>query len=286
MESVRIDICEPTFIDVVAESRPQVITHFAAETHVTRSETQRDLFYRTNVEGTLNVLKAAASVGADLVVHISTDEIYGPCTAEPFLESDKQPGEGKATSPYAKSKALADDAALEFREVPVLVARLTNCFGPWQHPEKAVPRWITRALRDLPLPVWGDGLQVRDWMHIDDACAAIRLLESKGTPGEAYNVAPEGTQVNNFQMAGRISDFTGTGEESVYLTSYDRPHHDRRYAIDSRKVRELGWLPGENLWARLEQTVRWYVANRSWWEPRLEEAESLYDDSIPRRPVG
>jgi dTDP-glucose 4,6-dehydratase len=167
-----------------------------------------------------------------------------------------------------------------------MVVRLTNCFGPWQHPEKAVPRWITRTLRGLPLPVWGDGRQIRDWMHTDDACEALRLLEAKGSPGEVYNVAPEGSQITNFQMASRIANSAGSQEDSVYLTNYDRPNHDRRYAINSEKIRKLGWAPKEDLSSRLTQTVEWYAANRAWWKSRLDQAEDLYDDSAPRQTTG
>ena len=142
-----MDVASQSFVDLVRRWRPSRIVHFAAESHVTRSERDGDRFFHSNVEGTRRVLEAAEATGVDLVVHISTDEVYGPCPAAPFAEEDKAPGEGRATSAYARSKALADDLARSFAaRVPVIVVRPTNCFGPWQHPEKAVPRWVVRAL--------------------------------------------------------------------------------------------------------------------------------------------
>ena len=144
--------------------------HFAAETHVTRSEGAAEAFFHANVEGTRSVLDAAVAAGVPRVVHMSTDEVYGPCPGAPFGEHQKLPGEGLATSAYARSKALADDLAHSYSDrLDVVIARPTNCIGPWQHPEKAVPRWATRALRGERLPVWGDGQQVRDWMFVSDA---------------------------------------------------------------------------------------------------------------------
>ncbi|MCA1706727.1 MAG: NAD-dependent epimerase/dehydratase family protein, partial [Actinobacteria bacterium] len=193
VRTVRVDVAGGGVNEVIERTRPRVIVHFAAETHVTRSESDPERFWRTNVEGTRAVLDAGARVGADLILHISTDEVYGPCYGEPYLEDQKLPGEGRATSPYARSKALADDLARAHASTaPVIVARPTNCFGPWQHPEKAIPRWITKALDGHRLPVWGDGRQVRDWMFVEDACLAIELLIQRGESGEVYNIGPQG----------------------------------------------------------------------------------------------
>ena len=189
VETIRADVADQAFTDIVVRSRPDVIVHFAAESHVTRSESAPDRFFHTNVEGTRRVLDAAEHAGTALVVHVSTDEVYGPCTAEPFREQDKLEGEGAATSAYARSKALADDLALSrSQRLGVIVARPTNCFGQWQHPEKAIPRWTVRALRGRSLPVWGGGGQVRDWMHVEDLCAALDVLIERGAPGQAYNI--------------------------------------------------------------------------------------------------
>jgi dTDP-glucose 4,6-dehydratase len=283
-ELTPVDIANEEFTSLVLDQRPSVIIHFAAESHVTRSEIASELFYRTNVEGTRRVMEAAERSGTDLVMHVSTDEVYGPCSGEPFKEEDKEPGEGRATSAYAKSKAIADDLARDFASrVPVVVVRPTNCFGPWQHPEKAVPRWTTRALRGDRLPVWGDGRQVRDWMYVADCCDAIALLMEKGEPGNVYNIAPENSPRANLEIANAIARAAGLSDADVYLTEYDRPDHDRRYAVDTSRIRAIGWNPINPLEERIDETVEWYQANRWWWERLLADAEALYDDSLERK---
>lgn len=280
IEVIKMDVASSDFLDLISSTRPRVIVHMAAESHVTRSEDAAEVFFRTNVEGTERVMEAARLSSPELVVHVSTDEVYGPCEGDPFKEDDKQPGEGLATSAYARSKAIADDVALSYSaEVPVVVVRPTNCFGPWQHPEKAIPRWIIRGLSRQRLPVWGDGRQVRDWMHVDDACSALALLTRSGSPGEAYNIAPEGPPVSNIDLAASIAALAGMDSSSVYLTAYDRPDHDRRYAIDSSKLQALGWHAEGNLSGRLKETVEWYARHAAWWAGLREEAEALYDDA-------
>src|SRR4029079_5977280 len=256
VETIRADVADQAFTDIVVRSRPDVIVHFAAESHVTRSESAPDRFFHTNVEGTRRVLDAAEQAGTELVVHVSTDEVYGPCTAEPFREQDKVEregaahraagpfreqakleGEGAATSAYARSKALADDLALSRSgRQPVIVARPTNCFGQWQHPEKAIPRWTVRALRGRSLPVWGGGGQVRDWMHVEDLCAALDVLIERGQRGQAYNISPEGRQRSNLDVARLVAAAAGREDDAVVLSDYDRPDHDVRYAIDSSRL--------------------------------------------------
>jgi dTDP-glucose 4,6-dehydratase len=282
VQTHRIDIVDPLLAELLKQFRPDIVVHFAAESHVTRSETDSVRFHRTNVEGTRNVLEASTQARASLVVHVSTDEVYGPCTGAPFSEDKKLLGEGLATSPYARSKALADDLARSWGHVPVIVVRPTNCFGPWQHPEKAIPRWTIRALDQNPVPVWGDGHQVRDWMFVDDACGGIELLIERGTPGDVYNLGPQEPQRTNVAMAQEIAKLAGS-PDNVYLTAYDRPDHDRRYAIDARKIQSLGWAPSRSLEQRLNQTVEWYRTNRWWWSPLLADAESIYDDALERR---
>lgn len=259
------------------------VVHLAAETHVTRSETDEGSFFRTNVDGTRAVLAAAGAAGVELVVHFSTDEVYGPAHETPFAESDKAPDEGRATSAYARSKALADDLALGFDGGPrVVVVRPTNCFGPWQHPEKAIARWTTRALSGQDLPVWGDGGYVRDWMFVDDVCDAVEVLIDGEAPPGAYNVGPMGNPVPNVAIAREIARLAGRGDDAVYLTAYDRPSHDRRYSVDASKLRALGWTPRVGLYEGLSATVEWYGSHRDWWEPLLEGAEALYEDRTPR----
>lgn len=282
VRTVDMDIADDGVIALLTDIAPRIVYHFAAETHVTRSETDPGLFFRTNVDGTRNVLAGASSAGTDLVVHVSTDEVYGPALERPFIEDDKQPGEGAATSAYARSKAVADDIATGCTDVPVIVVRPTNCFGPWQHPEKAIPRWATRALRGEPLPVWGDGLYVRDWMYVDDSCAAISLIAGRGRPGQVYNIGPEGEVRPNVEIARTVARAAGISEDLVYLTEYDRPRHDRRYAVDAGRLRSLGWSVTSSLEKRLEQTVNWYRDNPGWWEPLLASAEALYLDAAER----
>lgn len=284
--SHRVDIADEELVDIARDFRPRQIVHFAAETHVTRSETQGDLFHRTNVAGTQRVLEAAEAADAELVIHVSTDEVYGPCYGEPYREEDKEPGTGRATSPYARSKALADDLARSWADrLPVVVVRPTNCYGPWQHPEKAIPRWTIRALRGEPVPVWGTGDQVRDWMHVADACAGIELLLDRAVPGQAYNLGPEGQRQTNLQIARLVVQAAGRDQESVYLTEYDRPDHDVRYAVDSSRLQELGWKPTTALEEGIATTVAWYREHEDWWHSLRSEAEQLYSDAAGRVPV-
>ena len=283
VRTVRADIASPEAVEVITAARPDVVVHFAAETHVTRSEAQEEVFFRTNVHGTRNLLQAAEAAGVSLFVHVSTDEVYGPCEGEPFHEDDKEPGEGRATSPYARSKAVGDDLARSFADrVPTVIVRPTNCFGPWQHPEKAVARWSIRAVTGRPLPVWGDGLQVRDWMAVDDCAAAIALVAQAAPPGETYNVAPERSPRSNLEVARLIAAAAHREPDAVYCTAYDRPQHDRRYAVDASKIRALGWSASMDLEAQFEHTVRWYHDNEDWWGPLEPDAEGLYDDARGR----
>lgn len=278
VETVQLDVTSSELAGLMAAERPPAVVHFAAESHVTRSEHASEVFFRANVEGTRRVLEAASAAGVPRVLHMSTDEVYGPCPAAPFREDEKQPGEGLATSAYARSKALADDLAMDFDGAAVVVARPTNCIGPWQHPEKAVPRWATRALRGERLPVWGDGGQVRDWMAVDDVVAALRLLLERGEPGLAYNVGPAAQGVPNLEIAQMVAEAAGAGGDAVYLSEYDRPQHDRRYAVDTTRIEALGWRPRHTLEQTVAATVAWYRDHADWWSPLLPAAEALYAD--------
>jgi len=278
-----LDVSDDAFLDVVKQEHPQIIVHVAAESHVTRSEQRPDAFYNSNVQGTRMVLEAAVGVEVDLMVHISTDEVYGPCHAAPFREEDKVLGEGRATSAYARTKALADDLALSYSDrLPLVVVRPTNCFGPYQHPEKAIPRWITRALGGGRLPVWGDGGQVRDWMFVEDAVTGIETVMERGTLGQSYNLAPGDGSRSNRQVAQEVARAARRSEDAVYLTDYDRPDHDRRYAVDASRIRELGWTTRVDFHQGIERTVDWYSRNTSWWTSLLSDAETLYSDAAVR----
>lgn len=283
LQTYRIDVSEDAVLEVIEQERPQIIVHFAAESHVTRGELTPDAFYRSNVLGTHMVLDAALKAEVELMVHVSTDEVYGPCRAAPFREEDKVPGEGLATSTYARSKALADDLALSYADrLPLVVVRPTNCYGPYQHPEKAIPRWITRAIGGSGLPVWGDGGQVRDWMFVVDAVTGIETVIENGTPGRAYNLAPGDEPRSNLEVAKTVGRAAGSADGAVYLTDYDRPDHDRRYAVDASRIRELGWNTSVDFDRGIEMTVDWYQRNIEWWMSLLVDAESLYADADPR----
>ena len=284
VNTIRMDVADDRLVALMSDLSPEAVFHFAAETHVTRSEADPELFFRSNVEGTRIVLEAAAQAGARLVVHVSTDEVYGPAIERPFTEGDKRPAEGAATSAYAKSKAIADDLATTCRSVPVITVRPTNCFGPWQHPEKAIPRWATRAIRGERLPVWGDGLYVRDWMFVEDACEAIMAVAEKGRAGDVFNIGPQGDVITNLDIARTVARAAAGTDDLVYLTAYDRPLHDRRYSVDTSRLRALGWKVSAPLEQRLEQTVDWYREHVDWWEPLIGAAEALYADG-PAREV-
>ena len=278
---VRGDVASgPEMAAVLDVYRPDVVVHFAAETHVTRSETAPEAFYRTNVEGTRAMLEAAEAGGVQRFVHVSTDEVYGPILDGAFREEDKPLADGAATSSYARSKALADDLACSFAgRVPVVVVRPTNAFGPYQFPEKAFGRWVTRGLLGRPLPVWGDGLYVRQWLYSGDFAEAVVIAATLGAPGAVYNVGPRhDPEITNIALARWLVAELGLPEDRIVMTAYDRPDHDRRYCVDSAKMLALGWRPGD-VWSQLAATVAWYRANAPWWERHLAEAESIYADA-------
>lgn len=279
------DVADRAAVDaVLREFAPQAVVHFAAESHVTRSERDAARFWRSNVEGTRVLLEAAEEAGVARFVHVSTDEVYGPIPEGSFREEEKAPGEGQATSAYARSKAVADDLATGFRgRMEVVVLRPTNCFGPWQHPEKAFARWVSRALQGRPLPVWGDGRQVRQWLHAEDLTAAVLLVLEAPDPERVYNVAPRhDPEITNLELARWVCRYLGVPEDRVVLTAYDRPDHDRRYAVDPARLEALGWRASGDVWRQFAETVEWYRRQEAWWAPLLPEAESLYDEEEAR----
>lgn len=255
----------------------EVVVNFAAETHVDRSIMDAGDFVKTDVYGTFVLLNEATRLPAGQLrrfLHISTDEVYGearPGTS--FRESDPL----RPRSPYSASKAAAEMMCLAFREtygLPVVVSRASNTFGPYQHPEKALPLFITNALDGQPLPVYGDGRQVRDWLFIEDHCRALRLLLERGEPGEAYNVA-SGNERTNVEVAYAVLDLLEKPRTLVRFVE-DRAGHDRRYSLDTGKLRTLGWSPCVRWDDALAATVRWYREHRAWWErikrdPRFQQ---------------
>jgi dTDP-glucose 4,6-dehydratase len=279
----KADIADPGAVEEAFRSfRPTHILHFAAESHVTRDESERDRFWLTNVEGTRVILEAADRAGVTRVVHVSTDEVYGPRPAGASCEDDKEPGEGRATSIYARSKARADDLARAWRDrLDVVVVRPTNCFGAWQHPEKAFARWVVRGLQGRSLPVWGDGGYVRQWLAAEDLARAIELVLEAPNPEAVYNIGPRhDPEITNRELAAWVVRYLDLPPDRLVLTAYDRPDHDRRYAVDPSRIEALGWRAGD-VWTQFAETVEWYRTNRMWWEPLVDEAESIYHDDVP-----
>jgi len=243
----------------------EAIVNFAAETHVDRSILGPAEFILTDVLGTQVLLDYARHHGIRHV-QVSTDEVYGDIPFEAPAATETTPI--KPSSPYSASKAGGDLQVLAYVRTygtDALITRSANTFGPRQYPEKVLPLFITNCFDGLPLPVYGDGRQRREWLHVDDHCAAIELVLRKGETGNVYNVG--GQERENMEVVRRILDLTGASADLVRMVE-DRPGHDRRYAVDSTKVRELGWAPRHSFDSGgLEETVEWYRENREWWEP-------------------
>lgn len=272
------DICDAEAVKSALQGAEAVV-HFAAESHNTRSETDPDVFYRTNVEGTRVMLEEAFTKGVEKFIHISTDEVYGSIVDGYFAEGDKLLGDSQATSAYSKSKSQADDLAMEFgRTQPVIVLRPTNNFGPWQYPEKALPRWITNILLGEKIPLWGEGMQVRDWLYAPVTSSCIEFLLQKGVSGNAYNVAANHSpEITNRQAAEWICELLGVDKsEWIQFIPDPRPNHDFRYALNVDKLTALGFEPDVNPFTQFKDTVDWYKQNQAWWKKRKEEAESIY----------
>jgi dTDP-glucose 4,6-dehydratase len=250
-----------------------IVVHFAAETHVDRSIMAAGDFIRTDVFGTFVLLEAAReAAGLKRFVQISTDEVYGSVPSGHSRETD----ELRPRNPYSASKAAADRLAYSYYAtygVPVIVTRASNNYGPNQFPEKIIPLFVTNAIDNLPLPLYGDGLNVRDWLHVEDHCRAIDLLIGAGTSGETYNIGG-GNEVTNIDLSKRILALTGR-PASLIAPVRDRPGHDRRYAVDTTKVRAMGWAPRVDFLEGLSATVAWYRAHEAWWRP-IKEQDPAY----------
>lgn len=273
------DVCDPKAAAEAVKGMDFVV-HFAAESHNTRSETDPDLFYRSNVQGTKVMIEESLRAGVKKFLHISTDEVYGSVRDGFFKEEDKIPGDSQATSAYSKSKAQADDIAQDFAKkgAPILITRTTNNFGAWQFPEKALPRWITNLLLGQKIPVWGEGLQVRDWLYAPENAKAIEFVLEKGKLGEVYNVAannrPEITNRMAAEMLCRAMKIDP--KEWLDFIPDPRPGHDFRYALDTSKLESLGWQPERKPEEQFAQTLKWYQKHLEWWQKRKAEAEKIY----------
>ncbi len=277
---VRLDICDAAIGDVLGEC--DAVAHLAAETHVDRSLEDDEPFFRTNLEGTSNLLAVAQRCGVQRFLHVSTDEIYGPIAAG--RADERAPF--APTSPYAQSKAEADRLVHEFvatHGFPAVIARCSNNYGPYQFPEKFIPLMIAQALDGQPLPLYGDGLQVRDWLHVEDCCRALLLLLEQGRTGEAYNVGG-GAEITNREVAQYIARAVDR-PESLIESVADRPRHDRRYALDCGKIKaELGWTPRISFGEGLATTIAWYRENAEWLaEARGGEYRAYYERHYTRR---
>jgi len=260
---VKGDITDRTAV-LEAMSGHGAVVHFAAESHVDRSIVSPDEFVRTNCDGTNVIMDTARQVGVERVLHISTDEVYGSIADGSFRESDPL----GPRSPYSASKAGSDLIALSYFStygLPVLITRSSNNFGPFQYPEKVIPLFVTNLLDGLKVPLYGDGMNVRDWCYVEDNCAAIDLVLRQGTVGEIYNIGA-GNEVPNRALTDKILALLRL-DESMIQPVEDRLGHDRRYSIDATKVRALGWRPARELDEALAATVEWYLENRWWWEP-------------------
>jgi dTDP-glucose 4,6-dehydratase len=257
------------------------IVNFAAETHVDRSILEGGDFIRTNVTGAHVLLEHARATGARLV-HVSTDEVYGDLAPG---RSSREDDPLRPSSPYSAAKAGGDLLVLAHvrtYDVDALITRGSNTYGPNQYPEKVLPLFITNALEGEPLPLYGDGRQIRDWLFVEDHCAAIELVLRQGERGEVYNVGG-GEEVENRDITRRVLELTGA-DESLVRRVNDRPGHDRRYSLDTSKLESLGWRRERRLEHGLPATVKWYSEHRSWWE-RIKRSRS-YRDFYERQYAG
>jgi len=260
---VKGNICDRSTLEEAMEGHDAVV-HFAAESHVDRSIAGPDDFVHTNCFGTNVVLDTARRLEIPRVLHIGTDEVYGSVEVGSSRETDAL----EPRSPYSASKAGSDLIALSYFStygVPVSVTRCTNNFGPYQYPEKAIPLFTTNLLDGRTIPLYGDGMNQRDWIYVDDHCSGVHLVLTEGEAGEIYNIGA-GNETPNRVLVDKLLSLLGAGEEMVdYVT--DRLGHDRRYSVDVTKVTELGWRRRRSLDEALEETVAWYRDNRWWWEP-------------------
>jgi dTDP-glucose 4,6-dehydratase len=274
------DICDARLVHDTLRGVDAVV-NFAAESHVDRSLMEADAFLKTDVFGVFTLLEAARALRIPRLLHVSTDEVYGSVSTGSATERDPL----RPSNPYSASKAGGDMLALAYwqtHRVPVVITRSSNNFGPYQYPEKVIPLFVTNALDDRPLPLYGDGRNVRDWLYVVDNCAAIDLVLRKGGDGEVYNIGG-GHEVENVVLTREILRLTGKPETLLQRVA-DRPGHDRRYSVDCAKVRQLGWEPRHRFASALETTVRWYREHEAWWRPlKSGELRAWYERQYGNR---
>ena len=280
---VKGDIADrETVYALLEEEKPDIVVNFAAESHVDRSITQPELFLRTNILGTQVLMDACRRYGVRRYHQVSTDEVYGdlPLDRPDLFFTEETPIH--TSSPYSASKASADLLVLAYFRtfhLPVSITRCSNNYGPYHFPEKLIPLMITRALNDQSLPVYGKGENIRDWLYVEDHCAAIDLVMRRGREGEVYNVGGHNERTN-LDVVKTVLRELGKPESLITFVT-DRPGHDRRYAIDPGKIHaELGWLPRTKFDDGMHQTVQWYLNNRPWWEHILAGEYQHYYQSM------
>lgn len=280
---VKGDITDRALVDLLVADGVDVIVNFAAESHVDRSITEPDIFVKTNIMGTQVLLDAAKKYGIKKYVQVSTDEVYGTLGETGYF-TEKTPL--APNSPYSASKAGADLLVRAYHEtygLPVNITRCSNNYGPYHFPEKLIPLMIINALKGKELPVYGDGLNVRDWLYVEDHCAAIDLVIHKGRDGEVYNVGGNNERTN-IEIVKRILKELGKSEDLIRFVQ-DRLGHDRRYAIDATKIKtELGWEPKHTFETGIVTTIQWYLENQDWWERIISgEYQQYYEQQYKSR---
>jgi dTDP-glucose 4,6-dehydratase len=267
---VKGDICDaPLLENVIKKEDINQIINFAAESHVDRSITGPEVFIKTDVLGSFTLLESCRKHDIDRYIQISTDEVYGSIERGSFKETDSL----HPSSPYSASKASADllvNAYFTTYTLPVMITRSSNNFGPFQYPEKLIPFFIIRALKNEYLPVYGDGLNVRDWLYVEDNCRAINKVRMKGKTGEIYNIGAD-KEHSNIEITRIILEELHKPKTLIRFVN-DRPGHDRRYSINSEKIRKLGWDPieSQDFINTLKKTIQWYVTNEIWWKKLVD----------------
>ena len=278
---VKMDICDREGINkLFEEEKPDIVVNFAAESHVDRSIENPEIFLQTNIIGTSTLMDACRKYGITRYHQVSTDEVYGdlPLDRPDLFFTEETPIH--TSSPYSSSKAGADLLVLAYHRtygLPVSISRCSNNYGPYHFPEKLIPLMVINALHDKPLPVYGQGLNVRDWLYVEDHCKAIDLVMRKGRVGEVYNIGGH-NEMKNIDIVRLICKELGKPESLItYVT--DRKGHDMRYAIDPTKIhKELGWLPETMFKDGIKKTIRWYLDNQSWWQPIIDgEYQNYYE---------
>jgi|SRR5579871_2137521 len=262
---VKGDVCDAGAVRAASARGVDAIVNFAAETHVDRSILDPQEFLRTDALGTLVLLEAARELAVPRFLQVSTDEVYGDVAQGESLETDPV----APRSPYAASKAAADLMALAYHAtfgVPVLITRGSNTYGPNQYPEKIVPLFVTNLIDDRPVPVYGDGLQIRDWLHVEDHARAVLHVVERGTPGNVYNVAG-GAPHTNLELTRALMGLCGRSMDTHVNHVTDRAGHDRRYAVSAEKIHAIGWKPQIPFAQGIAATVAWYRENEAWWRP-------------------